>query len=199
MEDFECWLVCCRPYSSRQSIIDIALFFTVHHYTISRLWKQFLASQTAVWRPVSSRTRFTILGKDQYIAVVAKWNQRLSSTCVTSMVAAANDKTISATTVTKAIHEWTICPVTPSLCSSMCPVQRGTIKVVSATCDLECVWLETHYVHGYVKIWPTTTWQAYNGLERTRHPQLVVGHHTFWDRSIMVWLGILLLYSPAHL
>ncbi|GFU71855.1 uncharacterized protein TNCV_1627961 [Trichonephila clavipes] len=82
-----------------QSITNVALFFGVHHSVTSRLWKQFQTIQTAVRSPVGGRPRVTTPAEDRYIAIVAKWNRRATSTRVTSMVTASIGKDISAATV----------------------------------------------------------------------------------------------------
>ncbi|GBN31320.1 hypothetical protein AVEN_28090-1 [Araneus ventricosus] len=133
-----------------QSITDVGLFFGVHHSVISRLWKQFQTSQKVVRRPVAGRPRVTTPAEDRYIAVAAKRNRRSTSTRVTSMVAAAISKTISATTVRRRLQEakeWSILPGTTSLCSFIRPIQRGKIKMAPPACELDCVLLGQRYVH----------------------------------------------------
>lgn len=93
-EDSEIWRA-SRRMDAGQSIADVALFFFVHYSVISRLWKQFLSSQTIVWRHVTGRQSVTTSADNRYIAVAAKQNRRATSTCVTSMVAASICKTIS--------------------------------------------------------------------------------------------------------
>ena len=54
------------------SIIDVALFFGVHHSVISRLWKQFQTTQTVVLRFLTSCSRVTTTTEDWYIAILAR-------------------------------------------------------------------------------------------------------------------------------
>ncbi|GFV70422.1 transposable element Tcb1 transposase [Trichonephila clavipes] len=86
------------------SITDVALFFSVHHSVISRLWKQFQTTQTVVRRPVGGCPRVTTPKEDRYIAIVAKWNRRATSTRVTSRVTESIGKAISAATVRRRLH-----------------------------------------------------------------------------------------------
>ncbi|GFV92171.1 HTH_Tnp_Tc3_2 domain-containing protein [Trichonephila clavipes] len=81
-------LVARERIEAGQSLTDVALFFGVHHSVISRLWKQFQTTQTVVRRPVGGRSRVKTPAEDLYIAIVAKRNCRVTSTCVTSMVTA---------------------------------------------------------------------------------------------------------------
>lgn len=85
-----------------QSNTDIALFFGVHHSVIKRLGKHSITNQTIVRRPVVIKG-YEPCGRS-ITAVVAKWNQRAPSACVTSMVAAAIGKTISLTTLRQRLH-----------------------------------------------------------------------------------------------
>ncbi|GFU38362.1 transposable element Tcb1 transposase [Trichonephila clavipes] len=98
MEDSESWRAVGR-IEAGQSITNVALFFGVHHSVIPRLWKQFQTTQTVVRRPVGGHLRITTPAEDRYIAIVAKRNRRVTSTCVTSMVTASIGKAISAATV----------------------------------------------------------------------------------------------------
>ncbi|GFS71673.1 HTH_Tnp_Tc3_2 domain-containing protein [Trichonephila clavipes] len=103
MEDSERWSA-VGHIEAGQSITDVALYFGVHYSVISRLWKQFQTTQTVVRRPVGCLPRVTTPSEDQYIAIVAKWNHRVTSTRVTSMVTASIGKTISAATVRRRLH-----------------------------------------------------------------------------------------------
>ncbi|GFV58970.1 transposable element Tcb2 transposase [Trichonephila clavipes] len=103
MEDSERWRAVGR-IETGQSITDVALFFGIHHSVISRFWKQFQTTQIVVRRPVGGRPRITTLAEGRYIAIVAKWNRRVTSTRVTSMVTAFIGKAISADTVRRRLH-----------------------------------------------------------------------------------------------
>ncbi|GFU55332.1 uncharacterized protein TNCV_1645971 [Trichonephila clavipes] len=62
-EDSERWRAVGR-IEAGQSITDAALFFSVHHSVISRLWKQFQTTQAVVRRPVGCRPRITTHAED---------------------------------------------------------------------------------------------------------------------------------------
>ncbi|GFU96766.1 transposable element Tcb1 transposase [Trichonephila clavipes] len=79
MEDSEHWRAVGR-IEAGQSIKDAALFFGIHHYVISGLWKQFQTTQTVVRRPVGGPPRVTTPTEDRYIAIVAKRNRKVTST-----------------------------------------------------------------------------------------------------------------------
>ncbi|KFM65883.1 hypothetical protein X975_18856, partial [Stegodyphus mimosarum] len=89
MEDSEHWRAVGR-IKAGQSITDVVLFFAVHHFVISRLWKQFQTTQTVVQRPVARHPSVTTPAEDRYIAIVDKRNHRATSTRVTSMVTASS-------------------------------------------------------------------------------------------------------------
>ncbi|GFW55277.1 transposable element Tcb2 transposase [Trichonephila clavipes] len=104
MEYSEGWRVVGRTEAG-QSIRNVALFFSVHHSVILRLWKQFQTTQRVVRKPVGGRPRVTTPAEDRYIAIVAKRNHRVTSTRVTSMVTASIGKAISAATVSRRLHK----------------------------------------------------------------------------------------------
>ncbi|GFU52838.1 uncharacterized protein TNCV_2254561 [Trichonephila clavipes] len=96
-------------------------------------------------------------------------------------------------------YEWTVCPGTSSLCSSIRPIKRGTIKGG----------LEGHDGNWTVSDWGNVmfTDESRFALEpdakRIRiwrkqgihnQPQNITEHHAFRGGSIMVWAGISLGY-----
>ncbi|GBN29998.1 hypothetical protein AVEN_266526-1 [Araneus ventricosus] len=115
MEHSERWRSAGR-IETGQSIIDVALFFGVHHSVISRLWKQFQTSQIFVRRPVAGRPRVTNHAEDRFIAVAAKRNRRSNSTRVTSIVAATIVTTISATTFRQRLNMTDLYAREPRVC-----------------------------------------------------------------------------------
>lgn len=93
-----------------------------------------------------SRLNLTTLANDRYIAVVGKRNRRAISSCGTCMVAASIGKTIFTIIVHQELHMNELYARIPSLCSSTRPIQMGTIKVMSATYQLDG--LGQSYGHG---------------------------------------------------
>ena len=79
MEDSECWHA-VGHIEAGQSITDVALFFGIYHSVISQLCKQFQTTQTVVRRSIAGRPRVTTLAEDRYIAILVKWNPRVTST-----------------------------------------------------------------------------------------------------------------------
>ncbi|GFW67413.1 uncharacterized protein TNCV_3390841 [Trichonephila clavipes] len=63
---------------------------------------------------------------DRYIAIVAKRNRRVTSTCVTSMVTASIGKTISAATVRRRLHMSGLYARVPRVCVRLSVQLRGT-------------------------------------------------------------------------
>ncbi|GFS52823.1 transposable element Tcb2 transposase [Trichonephila clavipes] len=124
MEDSERWHAVGR-IEAGQSITDVALFFGVHHSVISRLWKQFQTPQSVVRRPVGGRLRVTTPAEDRYIAIIAKWRRRGTSTRVTSMVTASIGKAISTATVRRRLHMNGLYTRVPQVCVPLSVQSRG--------------------------------------------------------------------------
>ena len=140
MEDF----VSCKAVGSIKagpSIIDFALFFVFFllcHFTVIEIFPN---QKTVIWRLVTGHASFMTSTEDWYIAVVAKWNQRLNATRLTSIVSAAIGKTISAVNVgQKLLIKRSVHSRTMNLYSFISPVQKGTIKVLSLACKYDCLW-----------------------------------------------------------
>ncbi|GFS94151.1 transposable element Tcb1 transposase [Trichonephila clavipes] len=123
MEDSERWRAV--GHIEGQSITDDALFFGVHHSVIPRLWKQFQTTQTVVRRLVGGHPRVTIAAEDRYIAIVAKWIRRATSTRVTSMVTASIAKAISAASVRRRLHMNGQYARVPRVCVPLSVQSRG--------------------------------------------------------------------------
>ncbi|GFU73431.1 transposable element Tcb2 transposase [Trichonephila clavipes] len=104
MEDSKLWRAVGHIETSQSQVIEVAGFFVVHHFVISRLWKQFQTSHSVVLLLVSSLPRVRSSAENGYIAVVVKRNRRLTFTRVTFMDAAIISKTISVTTVRQKLH-----------------------------------------------------------------------------------------------
>ncbi|GFV37179.1 transposable element Tcb1 transposase [Trichonephila clavipes] len=182
-----------------QSITDVALFFGVHHSVISRLWKQFQTTQTVVQRPVGGHPRVTTPAEDRYIAIVAKWNLRVTSTRMTSMVTAFIGKAITAATERGRLHMNVLYVRVLRVCVPLSVQSRGarlkwwrkhgnwTVSDwgnLMFTDDSRCA-LEPDDKR--IRIWRK---------QRTRNqsPKNITEHHAFRGGSIMVWAGISLGY-----
>ena len=98
MEDSKLWRA-VGQFEREQSITDVALFFGVHHFVISRLWKQFQTSHTVVRRPVTGRPRDTAAAEHRHFAILVKQNSRATSTRSTSKITSSISKAISAAIV----------------------------------------------------------------------------------------------------
>ena len=189
-----------------QSITDIALFFGVRHSVISRLWKQFQTSQTVVRIPVAGRPRVTNPSEDRYIAVVAKRNRRSTFTRVTSMVASAIGKTISATTVRRRLHMNGLYARVPRVCVPLSVQARGArLK----WCRQHVNWTVSDW--GNVMFTDESRFALQPDDKRVRvwreqgtrnRPENITEHHAFRGGSIIVWAGrdfIGISHKPVHL
>ncbi|GFU97142.1 HTH_Tnp_Tc3_2 domain-containing protein [Trichonephila clavipes] len=137
MEYSERWRAVGR-IEADQSIKDVALFFGVHHSVISHRWKQFQTTQTVVRRPVGDHPRVTTPAEDRYIAIVAKWNRRVTSTRVTSMVTTSFGKAISVTTVHRRLHMNGMYARVPRVCIPLSVQSRGAARL--KWCREHCNW-----------------------------------------------------------
>ena len=115
IEDSDRWrAVGC--IEARQLIIDIALFFGIHHLVILRLWKQYQTTQTVIQRPVAGHPRVTTPTKNRYFAILAQRSCRATSTFMTSMVTASIGKAISAATVCRRLYMSELYARVPRVC-----------------------------------------------------------------------------------
>ena len=110
---------------AEQSITDVALFFGFRHTVILQLWKQFKTSQKVVWRFVAGRPSVTSPIKDQYIAIVIKWNRRSTSSRLTSKVSAVIGKMISTTIVRRRPFMNDLYALVPPVCVPLSDKSRG--------------------------------------------------------------------------
>ncbi|GFW65727.1 transposable element Tcb1 transposase [Trichonephila clavipes] len=197
IEDPERWRVVGR-IEARQSITNVALFFVAYHSVISRLWKQFQTTQTVVQRSVGGRPRIKTPAEDQYIAIVAKRNRRVTSTRVTSMVTASIGKAICAATVRRGLHMNGLYARVPRVCVPLFVQSKGArLK----WCREHGSWTVSDRDNAMftdksrfalklddkrIRIWRN---------QGTRNqPQNITKQHAFQGGSIMVWARISLGY-----
>ncbi|GFW87319.1 HTH_Tnp_Tc3_2 domain-containing protein [Trichonephila clavipes] len=202
-EDSERWRAAGR-IEAGQSITDVALFFGILHSVISRFWEQFQTTQTVVRRPVGGHPRVTTPVEVRYIAIVAKWNRRATSTRVTSMVTASIGKAISAATVRRRLHVIGLYAWVPRVFFPLSIQSRGA----------RLKWCREH------GNWTVSDWGNVMFTNESRfalepvdkrirkwrkqgtriQSQNITEHHAFRGGSIMVWAGISLGYrTDLHL
>ena len=139
-----------------------------------------------------------IPAEDTYIDVVAKRNRRSTSTRVTSMVAAAIDKTMSTATVRRRLHLNGLYTRVPRICVPLSFQSRGA----------RLKWCLQH-VNWTVSEWANVMFTDYSRFalqpdnKRVRvwreqgtcnRPENATEHHASRGGSIMVWTGISLGY-----
>ena len=85
-------LSCFNSFLRRSSLLNFTIMETIPNQPNSCL------------KTSSRSSRVTTLAEDRYIAVVAKWNRRSTSTRLTFMISVDIGKTISTTTVRQKLH-----------------------------------------------------------------------------------------------
>ncbi|GIY37198.1 hypothetical protein CDAR_456551 [Caerostris darwini] len=126
----------------------------------------------------------------RYIAVVVKRNRTGIPTSLAYIVAASISKTNCHYCEPKATLKWTVYPVTPNVCSYIHPIQRCTIEVVSATCQLDYVLLGPGYVHDELQFVLQTDGMCVKIWRKEGHPQNIPEYHAFQCGNIIMWAGV---------
>ena len=147
MEDSELWRAMGR-IEAGQSITVVALFFGVHHSVISCLWFTDSCPKTCSRSPKGYNPR----GRSIYCYFSQAESQSHFHTCDTYGYIVHWYGDILSYSTPKITYECIVRPGTSSLCFSIRPIKRGTIKVVPGTCQLDWVWLGQCHVYWWVKI-----------------------------------------------
>ncbi|GFW39371.1 transposable element Tcb2 transposase [Trichonephila clavipes] len=106
------------------SVTSVAAEFGIAHSIVSRLWRQFQTTGTAIWGFSSGRPRGTTPADDQYIALQVRRNRRQTAGEIARHTTQATGRTISRFTVTRRLHGGGLFARRPVRCVPLTPAHR---------------------------------------------------------------------------
>ncbi|GFX79930.1 HTH_Tnp_Tc3_2 domain-containing protein [Trichonephila clavipes] len=107
-----------------RSVTSVAAEFVIAHSIVSRLWRQFQTTGTAIRGFSSGRPRGTTPADDRYIVLQARRNRRQTAGEITRYTTQAPGRPISRFTVARRLHGGGLFARRPVRCVSLTPAHR---------------------------------------------------------------------------
>ncbi|GFW49840.1 transposable element Tcb1 transposase [Trichonephila clavipes] len=107
-----------------RSVTSVAAEFGIAHSIVSRLWRQFQTTGTAIRWFSSGRPRGTTPADDRYIVLQARRNRRQTAGEITRHTTQATGRPISLFTVARRLHGGGLFARRPVQCVSLTPAHR---------------------------------------------------------------------------
>ncbi|GFY14998.1 transposable element Tc3 transposase [Trichonephila clavipes] len=107
-----------------RSVTSVAAEFGIAHSIVSRLWRQFQTTGTAIRGFSSGRPRETTPADDQYIVLQARRNRRQTAGEIARHTTQASGRPISRFTVARKLHGWGLFARRPLRCVPLTPAHQ---------------------------------------------------------------------------
>ncbi|GFV75736.1 transposable element Tcb1 transposase [Trichonephila clavipes] len=121
-----------------RSVTSVAAEFGIAHSIVSRLWRQFHTTGTAIRGISSGRPRGTSPADDRYIVLQARRNRRQTAGEMARHTTQATGRPISRFTVARRLHGGGLFARRPVRCVPLTPSQsEKALSVVPGTPELE--------------------------------------------------------------
>ncbi|GFX10272.1 transposable element Tcb1 transposase [Trichonephila clavipes] len=121
-----------------RSVTSVAAEFGIAHSIVSRLWRQFQTTGTAIRGLSSGRPRGTTPADDRYIVLQGRRNRRHTAGEIARHTTQATGRPISRFTVARRqARWWSVCTTPSTVCTfNACPSEKA-FSVVPGTPELE--------------------------------------------------------------
>ncbi|GFW48304.1 transposable element Tcb1 transposase [Trichonephila clavipes] len=179
-----------------RSVTRVAAEFGIAHSIVSRLWRQFQTTGTAIRRIRSGRPRGTTPADDRHIVLQARRNRRQRAGEIARHMTQATGRPISRFTVARRLHGGGLSARRPVRCVPLTPAHRRR-------CSLWC-WEHRN--------WRDNEWRRVLFTDVSRfslssdshriliwrerrsrnHPSNIIERDRYGGRGVLVWGGIML-------
>ncbi|GFY36611.1 transposable element Tcb1 transposase [Trichonephila clavipes] len=180
-----------------RSVTSVAAEFGIAHSIVSRLWRQFQTTRTAIRGFSSGRPRGTTPADDRYIVVQARKNRRQTAGEIARHTAQATGRPISPFTVARRLHgSGMFARRRPVRCVPLLPAHRRR----------RSLWCREN------RIWRDNEWERVLFTDESRfslssdshriliwrergsrnHPSNIIERDKYGGRGVLVWGGIML-------
>ncbi|GFX99600.1 transposable element Tcb1 transposase [Trichonephila clavipes] len=157
-----------------RSVTSVAAEFGIAHSIVSRLWRQFQTTGTAIRGFSSGHPRGTTPADDRYIILQAKRNRRQTVGEIARHTTQATGRPISRFTVARRLHGGGLFARRPVRCVPLTPAHRRRHESrFSLSCD-------SHR---------TLIWRERGSRN---HPSNIIERDRYGGRGVLVWGGIML-------
>ncbi|GFT94672.1 transposable element Tcb1 transposase [Trichonephila clavipes] len=179
-----------------RSVTSVAAEFGIAHSIVSRLWRQFQTTGTAIRGFSSGRPRGTTPADDRYIVLQARRNRRQTAREIARHTTQATGQPISRFTVARRLHGGGLFARRPVRCVHLTPAHRRR----------RSLWCREH------RNWRDNEWGRVLFTDESRfslssdshhiliwrergsrnHPSNIIERDRYGGRGVLVWGGIML-------
>ncbi|GFW04162.1 transposable element Tcb2 transposase [Trichonephila clavipes] len=179
-----------------RSVTSVAAEFGIAHSIVSRLWRQFQTTGTAIRGFSSGRPRGITPANDRYIVLQARRNRRLTAGEIARHTTQATGRPISRFTVARRLHGGGLFVRRPVRCVHLTPAHR---RRRSLWCREHRNWRDNEW--GRVLFTDESRFSLSRDSHRIliwrergsrNHPSNIIERDRYGGRDVLVWGGIML-------
>ncbi|GFU33159.1 HTH_Tnp_Tc3_2 domain-containing protein [Trichonephila clavipes] len=179
-----------------RSVKSVAAEFEIAHSIVSRLWRQFQTTGTAIRGFSSGRPRGTTPADDRYIVLQARRNRRQTAGEIARHTTQATGRPISRFTVARRLHGGSLFARRPVRCVPLTPAYR---RRRSLWCREHRNWRDNEW--GRVLFTDESRFSLSSDSHRiviwrergsSNHPSNIIERDRYGGRGVLVWGGIML-------
>ncbi|GFV73892.1 transposable element Tcb2 transposase [Trichonephila clavipes] len=179
-----------------RSVTSVAAEFGIAHSIVSRLWRQFQTTGTAIRGFSSGRPRGTTPTDGRYIVLQARRNRRQTAGEIARRTTQATGRPISRFTVARRLHGGGLFALRPVRCIPLTPAHR---RRRSLWCREHRNWRDNEW--GRVLFTDESRFSLSSDSHRIliwrergsrNHPSNIIERDRYGGRGVLVWEGIML-------
>ncbi|GFV01933.1 transposable element Tcb2 transposase [Trichonephila clavipes] len=179
-----------------RSVTSVAAEFGITHSIVSRLWRQFQTTGTAIREFSSGRPRGTTPADDRYIVLQARRNRRQTAGEIARHTTQATGRPTSRFTVARRLHGGGLFARRPVRCVPLKPAHR---RRRSLWCREHRNWRDNEW--GRVLFTDESRFSLSSDSHRIliwrergsrNHPSNIIERDRYGSRGVLVWGGIML-------
>ncbi|GFS54682.1 transposable element Tcb2 transposase [Trichonephila clavipes] len=179
-----------------RSVTSVAAEFGIAHSIVSRLWRQFQTTGTAIWGFSSGRPRGTTPADDRYIVLQARRNRRQTAREIARHTTQATGRLISRFTVARRLHGGGLFAGRPVRCV---PLTHAHRRRRSLWCREHRNWRDNEW--GRVLFTDESRFSLSSDSHRIliwrergsrNQPSNIIERDRYGGRGALVWGGIML-------
>ncbi|GFW45462.1 transposable element Tcb2 transposase [Trichonephila clavipes] len=179
-----------------RSVTSVAAEFGIAHSIVSRLWRQFQTTGTAIRGLSSGRPRGTTPADDRYIVLQTRRNRRQTAGEIARHTTQATGRPISRFTVARRLHGGGLFARRPVRCVPLTPAHR---RRRSLWCGEHRNWRGNEW--GRVLFTDESRFSLSSDSHRIliwrergsrNHPSNIIERDRYGGRGVLVWGGIML-------
>ncbi|GFW01886.1 transposable element Tcb2 transposase [Trichonephila clavipes] len=179
-----------------RSVTSVAAEFGIAHSIVSRLWRQFQTTGTAIRGFSSGRPRGTTPADDRYIVLKARRNRRQTAGEIARHTTQATGRPISRFTVARRLHGGGLFARRPARCVPLTPAhrRRRSLRCREHRNSRDNEWGRVLFTDESRFSLSSDSYRILIWRERgsRNHPSNIIERDRYGGRGVLVWGGIML-------